>query len=647
MCGIAGMFESETRGARPHSANELVLRRMLKAIYHRGPDGSGIHQEPGIGIGSVRLSIIDLAAGNQPMSNADGSIWIVFNGEIFNYIELRDDLRAKGHIFRTQSDTEVLIHLYEEKGIEGVSCLNGDFSFALWDERQQTLFLARDRVGIRPLFYTMAKGTLVFASEIKAILEHPDVTAQLSGLALSQIFTFWTTLSPRTAFEGVFELPPGQYMKASKQGITFHAYWQLCFSAIDERSERPFADVLEEFRWLFNDAIRLRLRSDVPVAAYLSGGLDSCTTTAFMKTAFMEKAAANHLSTFSIGFADQEFDETTYQKLAAQHFATAHTSLCCDSAAIASVFPEVIRHAETPILRTAPAPMYLLSKLVRENGIKVVMTGEGADEMLAGYNIFKEMAIRRFWGRQPDSEIRPQLLRRLYPYLPQLQQAPSGVLRLFFGHRLNESASPLYSHLLRWHNTARIKRYFTADFCQQTADYDPYLDVQSQLPERFAGWQPLAQAQYLETTIFMSNYLLSAQGDRMTMANSVEGRYPFLDYRIIEFCARLPSTFKLRGLSEKYLLKQMMQGQLPDAIRQRPKQAYRAPIAACFLAKDAPDYVRALLSEQKLAQTGIFDARAVTQFLKQAEAGAPISETDGMALVGILSTQLLHQLFIQ
>ncbi len=642
MCGIVGIFDLESDVTTPDHDSRLTLEQMLRLIGHRGPDASGIYQGSGVGLGSARLSIIDLATGNQPISNEDGSIWVVFNGEIFNYLELRDELRAQGHCFRTQSDTEVLIHLYEEEGIEGVARLNGQFAYALWDGRRETLFLVRDRVGIRPLFYTMARNTLIFASEIKAILQHPKVTARLSPIALAQIFTVWTTLATQTAFAEINELPPGHYLRVDSQGAKAYAYWRLQFPAADEMVERTFDDAIEEFRWLFSDAVRLRLRSDVPVAAYLSGGIDSCTT-----TAFIQKEAPHRLRTFSIGFADKEFDETVYQQRAQQYFGTDHTSVRCDYADIAQIFPTVIKHTEMPILRTAPAPMYLLSKLVRENGIKVVITGEGADEILAGYNIFKEMSVRRFWARQADSEIRPHLLRKLYPYLPNIQQASPNLLSLFFGYRLDETKSPLYSHLLRWNNTSRTNRYFAPDFRAQLGNYQPLQDVERQLPAGFTNWHPLAQAQYLETTIFMSNYLLSSQGDRMGMANSVEGRYPFLDHRLVEFCAQLPPTFKLRGLREKYLLKEMMKGQLPPSILQRSKQAYRAPSATAFLSPDAPDYVHDLLSPQSLSATGIFDGKAVAQFLHKARAGAPISETDGMALVGILSTQLLHHFFIK
>lgn len=642
MCGIVGMFAAEGIETGTALEREFILQRMLRAIEHRGPDAAGLYQEKGLGIGSVRLSIIDLATGNQPISNEDGSIWVVFNGEIFNYLELRHALQAKGHHFRTQSDTEVLIHLYEEEGIAGITQLNGQFAYALWDRRQAALFLVRDRVGIRPLFYTKRKDTIVFASEIKAILQYPGVTGRLSPHGLSQIFTVWTTLAGQTVFEDIYELPPGHYLRIDRESCKISAYWQLRFPAREEIVQRPLVEIVEEFRGLFADAVRLQLRADVPVAAYLSGGIDSCTT-----TAFIQKEAAQHLRTFSIGFTAQEFDETSFQQMAQQYFATDHTNILCTDADIAQIFPAVIQHTETPVLRTAPAPMYLLSKLVRENGIKVVITGEGADEILAGYNIFKEALVRRFWARQPDSVIRPALLRLLYPYLPQIQQASTSVLALFFGYQLAATNSLLYSHLLRWHNTARTTRYFSPDLRAQLGDYQPVCAIERQLPAEFAQWPPLSQAQYLETTLFMSNYLLSSQGDRMSMANSVEGRYPFLDHRLIEFCAQLPPTYKLRGLREKHLLKQMMKGQLPEPILQRAKQAYRAPSVAPFLAVDAPEYVHELLSAQSLAQTGLFDVKAVTQFLQKARAGAPVSETDGMALVGILSTQLLHHFFIK
>lgn len=643
MCGIAGVL-TPPDGA---PAEEALLQRMLWLIRHRGPDESGIYLNDRVSMGSVRLSIIDLATGQQPLSNEDGTIWIVFNGEIFNYVELMGDLKARGHHFKTSCDTEVVVHLYEEYGVECLQRLNGQFAFAIWDARHTRLFLARDRVGIRPLFYTWAGDALVFASEIKAMLAHPEVRAELDPVALDQIFTFWTTLTPRTAFCDIHELPPGHYMLVDAEDlqpkVRVEPYWWLDFSQAHTSATLSIEDALAEFEALLQDSVRLQMRADVPIAAYLSGGLDSTTTTEFVL-----RNTDSDLRTFSIGFTDAGYDETAYQEQAVRYFGTQHSSILCAPEDIGQVFADVIWHTEIPILRTAPAPMYLLARLVREKGIKVVVTGEGADETLGGYEIFKEAMVRRFWARNPESKLRPMLLGQVYPYLAQINHSGNNeALNSFFGYRLTDTASPIYSHLIRWRTTARIKQFFDAGLRVRIGNHDPEAEAVSRIPAGFADWSPLAQAQFMEISIFLSNYLLSSQADRVTMASSVEGRYPFLDHRVIEFCARLPPPYKLYGLREKYLLKRLMKKRLPEPIVRRVKQPYRAPIRAeSFLGERAPTLYREALSEAALKRVGVFSPGAVGRFLNKADSGRPLSETDGMALVGILSTQLLADMFI-
>ncbi|MCD4665546.1 MAG: asparagine synthase (glutamine-hydrolyzing), partial [Bacteroidales bacterium] len=455
------------------------------------------------------------------------------------------------------------------------------------------------------------------------------------------IFSFWTTITPNTPFENIYELPPGHFMVVNSKEVRTKKYWELKFPEKDKVSNISLTEAKEKFRELFRDAVKIRLRADVQVAAYLSGGLDSSVTTAFIKEIEPEV-----LNTFSIGFKDKVFDETDFQTEASAYFNTNHVAYSCSSEEIAENFINTIRHTEFPILRTAPTPMYLLSKKVRENNIKVVITGEGADEMLAGYNIFKEAKIRRFWAREPQSALRPLLLTKLYPYLPIMKQAKSSVLKMFFGYKLNETDNPFYSHLLRWHNTSRIKNYFSEDLKSEIANYNPIQEVENNIEAEFTKWGDLAKSQYLEATIFMSGYLLSSQGDRMAMANSVEGRYPFLDHRLIEFCTTLPDDLKLNGLNEKYLIKKTMKGKIPESILNRSKQAYRAPISTSFFGAKSPAYVDEMLSEKQLRSYGIFDDGKVLKLLDKIKTGKNISEVDNMAVAGILSTQLLNQLFI-
>jgi asparagine synthase (glutamine-hydrolysing) len=642
MCGIAGIYQ-------PIYPVEVEnLQQMIGALRHRGPDQSGFYtfhdEQGGIGLGSARLSIIDLAGGQQPLCNEDGSLWIVFNGEIFNYVELRPHLERLGHQLATDSDTEVILHLYEQYGAGCLQHLNGQFALAIWDERSHQLFIARDRLGVRPLYYTVQNGALLFASEIKALLCAPGVAAQLDEVTLDQIFTFWSPLAPRTAFRDIYALPPGHWLTFGvDQTLHVERYWQLSFSTSSQFQKAPVEVAASALRELLADATRIRLRADVPVGAYLSGGLDSSTIAALIR-----RDAECTLETFSISFANAAFDESAFQRTMARHLGTRHHVVYCTHQEIGAVFPDVLWHTETPLLRTAPAPMYLLSKLVHEHGFKVVLTGEGADEFLAGYDLFKEAKIRRFWSRQPQSSLRAALLKRLYSDIASLGQNQDAYLRQFFGKELTRTDRPDYSHVIRWQNTGRARRFFSEELRTLISGHEQTSIEQVELPSDFGRWDPLARAQYLEISIFLSEYLLSSQGDRVAMAHSVEGRFPFLDYRVVEFCNQLPPSYKLRGLNEKYLLKRAMQDLLPAEIARRPKRPYRAPIQHSFFANGQPlDWVGELLSPIQIADSGYFEPAAVMNLLKKLERSGKLGETDEMALTGILSTQLLYQQFVK
>jgi len=611
-----------------------VLRAMLGTIRHRGPDQFGIYLDGRTGLGSARLSIIDLSTGQQPISNEDGTLWIVFNGEIFNHPELREELEALGHRYATSCDTETVLHAYEEYGPRCLSKFNGQFAIAVWDTVKRTLFLARDRLGVRPLFYAEAGGSLVFGSEIKAVLAHPAVAAEADPAALDEIFTYWSTLSPRTFFKGVRELPPGNFMLVRDGRVAIQPWWELAFP--EPGPVRSMEDCAAELRELLIDATRLRLRADVPVGAYLSGGLDSSTITAIIRT-----FTTNPLETFSIAFDDPAFDESGFQARMAKSLGTNHHVVRASHADIGRIFPEVVWHAETPLMRTSPAPMFLLSGLVRRKNFKVVLTGEGADEFLAGYDLFKEAKIRRFWAARPDSKMRQDLFSRIYPWIAGLTKGTANYASAFFGMGLSETDARDYSHAIRWRTTSRAKRFFSPGFLERVGGTRG-----PAYPDGFDGWDPLHQAQYLEISIFLSQYLLSSQSDRMAMGHSVEGRFPFLDYRMVEFCNRLPPALKLQGLTEKFLLKEVSREWLPPEITDRPKQPFRAPIQRAFFGESAPDYMEELLSPAAVADTGYFNPRAVEHLVTKLKQGHAHSETDDMALAGIISTQLLHRQFL-
>ncbi len=635
MCGVAGIIDY-----RGESNTVSSMEAMLRSFSYRGPDESGIYHSPAATIGNVRLSIIDLLTGQQPLSDVSGRFWIVFNGEIFNYIELRAELDRKGIKLKTHSDTEVLVNLYALYKEKCLTLLNGQFVFAVWDKKEEELFIARDRVGIRPLFYTLAHGVFYFASEIKGLFQNPEITRELNAENLAQIYTFWTAITPGTAFRDIYELSPGHFMTFSRRGIATKKFWELSFSTPD--SSLSLTDAFEKFDELFANAVRIRLRADVEVAAYLSGGIDSSTTVAYIKD--LEPGILN---TFSIGFEDKDFDESSYQEEAVKYLDTNHRAITCSSKDIADFFSKVVWHSETPLTRTAPTPMLILSKLVRDNNIKVVITGEGSDEILAGYDIFREAIIRRFWASQPGSSLRPMLLKKIYPDIPHLKSASPNILKMFFGYKLEDTGNPLYSHLLRWNNSNHIKKHFSDNLKASVDGYDPLDSLTAGLPGDFERWSPLAKAQWLETTVFMSGYLLSSQGDRMGMANSIEGRYPFLDYRVIEFCSALPDKFKLNGLNEKYLLKKLMNGKIPESIVKRPKQPYRAPISSVFMGIKKPEYVAEMLSEKQTRHAGIFNYDSVASLLGRIENTGTASEMDNMVITSVISTHLLYTQFIE
>ena len=615
---------------------------MIAQLHHRGPDGTGFYSDSQVGLAHARLSIIDLAGGWQPIHNEDKTIQVIFNGEIFNYIELREELLGYGHQFYTHSDTEVIVHLYEQFGDDFVNHLNGQFAIALWDTRTRRLVLCRDRVGITPLFYTRDGDRLVFASEIKAILPALRAKPAIDLNALDQLMTFWAPLSPNTLFAGVFELSPGCMAVLDGKGFRVARYWDWHFPL--DRSGYHSADentLALQLRELLIDATRIRLRSDVPVGAYLSGGLDSSVL-----VALIHHFSDAKLRTFSIGFDAEALDETGYQQMMIRQVNAEHSRIQCSEADVAEHFFQTIWHTEAPVLRTAPVPMRMLSGLVRQQGYRVVLTGEGSDEVLGGYDIFKETKIRQFWAANKDSGFRPALLKKLYPYLDVSPGRAQEYLRNFFGSNLDEPNLPYFSHVPRWTTTAKCKEFFADDVKATLRDNAIDLLAQS-LPQDLPRWHPFNRAQYIESKTLMGGYLLSSQGDRMLMANSVEGRFPFLDHRVIEFANALPPKLKMKALNEKYLLKKSMGEFLPRDIVNRHKQPYRAPDIPSFFSAKTPEYVDAMLSEDAIRASGLFDPKRVQLLVKKIRLGRAIGYKDNMALVGILSTQIWHHLFMK
>jgi len=631
MCGIAGVAQREPVGVPLD-----VLARMAAAIRHRGPDGYGFYSAPRLGLAHTRLSIIDLAGGAQPMAIDDGRLVISYNGEIYNYRELAAELHGLGRRFATASDTEVLLHAYAVWGTGMLERLNGQWAFALWDDRTQSLLLARDRFGVRPLFVAERGGTLCFASEVKALFASGLVEPGADPAGLDEVFTFWGARPPRTPFLGVEALEPGCYAVWRDGRLRRARYYALDYP---EAGAEPAA-ALERLDELMRTGVELRLRADVPVGGYLSGGLDSSITCALAAV-----TSPYQLRTFSISFEDPQLDESAFQRRVAAAVGSQHAVELISGHRVAEAFPEAVAHAETPLVRTAPVPMYLLARLARDRGITVVLTGEGSDELFLGYDLFKEVAVRLFCLRQPQSSWRPRLFDRLYPYLAESARGGEFWRRAFLD--AGSPDDPLFSHMPRFLLTSRIKDFYAPEFAAAAARGDALQSLREALPPRFASWSPLNRAAYLEMVTLLSGYLLSAQGDRMAMAHGVEGRFPFLDHRLFEFAASLPTRSRLRGLHEKDILRRWAKGFTPAAVVGRAKQPYRAPDAPSFFGPDAPAYVAEALAPETTRRRGYFAPDAVAGLVRRCRSGRPLGFRENQAFVAVLSTHVWHDRFIE
>lgn len=634
MCGIAGYLTHPHTGPIPDPA---VIQGMLSLLDHRGPDAAGYYVDKRVALGNTRLSIIDLATGYQPISDETQRYWIVFNGEIYNYKELRPILEQHGCRFQTQSDTEVLLHAYIVWGTDVFQHLNGDFAFAVYDRVSQQLVLGRDRFGKQPLYYCHTNGVLVFASEIKSLLAHPVVDFSLDAERIARIFALWTPLAGDTPFENIYQIPVGHALTIQNGAPTLCPYYDLTFP------EPPLIgdehDLAAGIRESLRESIRLRSRSDVEVGVYLSGGLDSAIVTRLAM-----EFSPQTMHSFSVSFEDAAYDEQPYQDELSAYLGTQHTRLTINSTDIATAFPAAVWHAEMPLFRTALVPLLLLSQRVKEQGIKVVLTGEGADEIFLGYNIFKETALRHDWNTisEPD---RRQALTGMYPYLGHFNAQNYGPLLNMYGRFTTEKTPGLFSHEMRFHNAKFALRLLDPPGADPLPNLADYIKMQP----NFGSFSPMQKAQWLEFKTLLAGYLLSSQGDRMSLAHGVENRCPFLDHHVVEYAAQLPDSVKLKGYTqEKHILKRAFADELPAAIIKRAKQPYRAPDAAVF--RDClPDYMELIRSEAELNKTGLINAAQSARFVDKimGSSGHAISPRDNQALIQLLSLQLLHRQFIQ
>jgi asparagine synthase (glutamine-hydrolysing) len=527
------------------------------------------------------------------------------------------------------------VHGYEEWGAGLLQRLDGQFAFAIYDRNSETVFVARDRFGVRPLFYAQRNGDFYFGSEIKAILATGEVDPALDQRGLDEVLRFGAARPPRTPFNGIAVLEPGTYGIWKDGALWLRHYYELDYP---EASEEPL-DVIEQLDEIMLRSVGLRLRADVPVGAYLSGGLDSSIT------ASLARSASRHpLQSFSITYANPEFDESLHQEEVARAVESVHTASVIGMDTIAQSFPDVLWHTETPLLRITPTLMFHLARLTKESGVKVVVGGEGADEIFLGNDLFKEHSVRRFCMRRPQSLGRRRLFDRIYPDLSGAVRASESWCRPLL--EAAEPNDPLFSHLPRF-ISSRIDDFYTPEFKAGLGGLDVVSELRASLPTRFFGWSPLNQAAYLEMTTHLSPYLLSSNGDRMTMAHGVEGRYPFLDHRLFEFAAALPTGSRLRGLREKEVLRRWASRILPGQIKSKEKPTHRAPDAQGFFLPTSPSWIGDHLTTEALRRVGIFSPAAVGGLVRRCRAGLSPALGESQAIVGVLSTQMWHHQFVE
>jgi asparagine synthase (glutamine-hydrolysing) len=623
MCGIAGVFEYADRAG----ADPATIASMLDAIVHRGPDDQGVHVDRGVAIGARRLSIIDLPGGHQPIANEDGTAVVAFNGEIYNYRELRASLRAKGHVLTTEGDTEVIVHLYEEYGEDCVHHLRGMFAFAIWDARRRRLFVARDRLGIKPLYWYDDGDRIVFGSEVKAMLRHPALRPSLDPDALAAFLLLKYVPAPRTMFAGVRALPPGHTLTCDASGVRERQWWDLSFRPAEPAMSEHEAQL--RLRELLEDAVRSHLVSDVPFGAFLSGGVDSSTI-----VALMSGALAAPVRTFSVGFEGygEEMSELPYARMVAERYGTDHHEVLLGPADFIRLAEKVVWHLDQPIADNACLPNYMVSELARGH-VKMVLTGEGGDELFAGY------------ARHAGERLAPMTTR-----LPGPLRALGRALSLRGPGRSRPDIA-LYA-LSQRDEATRLATWFPLMSPEARAELAsgrlaPAVDrmtpasLFAEALGRTDATGSLHRMLYVDTKLWLADDLL-ARGDKTSMATSLEARVPLLDHHLVEFAAGLPPHLKLKGLRRKYLLKQAVRDLLPEQILTRPKKGFPVPIAH-WLRGEAREFSRDLLDPVTVARRGLLDPGAVTRLLDDHESGAA---DHSATLWGLISLELWHQLYL-
>ncbi|HYK19897.1 MAG TPA: asparagine synthase (glutamine-hydrolyzing) [Pyrinomonadaceae bacterium] len=603
MCGIAGFIDFWEQKRNESFERGRLLKGMCDSIRHRGPDDEGFLLKDGVALGMRRLSIIDLAGGHQPISGEDGSVTIVFNGEIYSFHELRRELEQRGHTFKTNSDTEAIVHAYEEYGPACADHLRGMFAFAIWDDKKRELYIARDRVGKKPLYYTVTPGqTLVFGSEIKSILEHPDVEREINVDALDAYFTLGYVPDPLTIFQNIHKLPPGHHLTFSAGRVAVQQYWDFNFAPAESRKPE---DYMEELRALLNESVRLRLISDVPLGAFLSGGIDSSTVVALM---------AQHMNqpvkTFSIGFHEDSYNELKYARLTAKKLGTDHheffvTPQICD------IIDDLVWHFDEPFADPSAIPTFMVSKLARDH-VTVALSGDGGDELFAGYTHYVVQESRRAFSALPKA-LREGVMR------PLSYRLPHGAWGRNYLHNISLDPIDRYLDSLSYFTVLGKESLYTSDFQKQLRAKDQVARSFREYAARVKTNEPLDQLLYIDGKTYLPGDILT-KVDRMSMATSLEVRVPLLDHKLIDFVTKVPASLKLAGTETKHLLKRVAKDLIPAEILDRPKQGFGMPLEE-WINRQLRDQIREILREPRTRQRGYVNPDYVDLILDEHHKG--------------------------
>ncbi|HRH40340.1 MAG TPA: asparagine synthase (glutamine-hydrolyzing) [Pyrinomonadaceae bacterium] len=623
MCGINGIAYSSRSGKQ---VDEQVLTKMRDVIFHRGPDGAGNFVEGNIGLGHRRLSIVDVSHGGQPMFNEDKSLVIIYNGEVYNHADYREELESKGYKFQNRSDTETIIHLYEEYGQKCVEKLRGMFAFAIWNRKKKELFIARDRLGVKPLYYFQdEQGSLFFGSEIKTILEASAVKAEINYNALPDQFANHGTSKDETLFVGIKRLLPGHTLSWKDGKLEIRQFWDVSY---EPKHQGTDAEFIEEWRDLFKHSVKLRLMADVPLGMFLSGGIDSSAIAAMMSTMVDEP-----IKTFSVGFAEREANEFEFARIVAQAYKTDHHEITIKPEQFFEALPKLIWHEDEPIGFDSSIPLYFVSKLAEQH-VKVVLTGEGSDEIMAGYGRYAKALQLLSYGEKYES-FTPKFLRSA---IKTGATAVGGKLTRTFLTRESDIENLFFDNFSIFGKSLQEK-LFSAETKARIAELNPY-QYQNEWLKQTDAAEVLDKLLYVDSKTYLHELLMKQ--DQMSMAASIESRVPFLDHKLVEFTAKMPTKMKLRGNTTKFLLKEAMKGILPDEILFRPKMGFPVPTAR-WLRNEFKSYVDDYVLSERTLSRGIFNADFVKDLVAQHNQGTDHSNK----IFRLINFEIWHRIFIE